>query len=93
MNCNELRDYYELYAIGVAEEPERGEIRAHLDRQCEVCMEGMRRAREAAALLGGTAAPAAPSPRLRRRILAATGERTARASAGRPASPARWCSR
>ena len=27
MNCTELRDHYELYALGLAEEPERGEIR------------------------------------------------------------------
>src|ERR1035441_9132790 len=45
MNCSELRDHYELYAIGVAEEPERSEIRAHLDRQCAVCMQGVKRAR------------------------------------------------
>src|SRR5437763_15514868 len=73
MNCNELRQHYELYAIGVADEPERSEIRSHLNRDCEVCMEAMRRAREVAALLGGSAAPAAPSARLRRRILASTG--------------------
>ena len=73
MTCNELRDQYELYAIGVAEEPERSELREHLNRGCEVCMEGMRRAREVAALLGGTAEPAEPSPQLRRRILASAG--------------------
>jgi Anti-sigma-K factor rskA len=73
MNCNELHDYYELYAIGVADEPERSEIRAHLNRECQVCMEGMRRARELSALLGGTSPPAAPSPKLRRRILASAG--------------------
>ena len=73
MNCNELRDHYEMYAIGVADEPERSEIRAHLNRQCEVCMEGIKRAREIAALLGGSATPAVPSPRLRRRILASAG--------------------
>jgi anti-sigma-K factor RskA len=75
MTCNELRDHYELYAIGVADEPERNEIRAHLNRECEVCMEGMRRARETAALLGGSAIPATPSPNLRRRILASAGYR------------------
>jgi Anti-sigma-K factor rskA len=73
MNCDELRDHYELYAIGVAEEPERSEIRAHLNRECEVCMQGMRRAREIAALLGGSATLATPSPNLRRRILASAG--------------------
>jgi anti-sigma-K factor RskA len=73
MNCNELREYYELYAIGVADEPERSEIRSHLHRECEVCMEAMRRAREVAALLGSSAAPAGPSAKLRRRILASAG--------------------
>ena len=73
MNCNELREHYERYAAGLAEEPELSEIRAHLERQCEVCVEGVRRARETAALPGGTATPDAPSPGLRRRIPAAEG--------------------
>ncbi len=73
MNCNELRDHYELYAIGVADEPERSEIRAHLNRDCEVCMDGIKRAREVAALLGGSAPLAAPSSKLRQRILASVG--------------------
>src|SRR5450759_1955409 len=58
MNCNELREHYERYIIGVAEEPERSEIRAHLNRECEVCMQGIKRAREVVALEGGTAARA-----------------------------------
>src|ERR1035437_1994902 len=56
MNCNELREHYERYIIGVAEEPERSEIRAHLNHECEVCMQGIKRAREVVALEGGTAA-------------------------------------
>jgi hypothetical protein len=73
MNHEELREHYELYAIGVAGEPERSEIREHLNRGCEVCMTEMKRARALAALLGGAAAEAPPPPRLRRRILAAAG--------------------
>lgn len=73
MNCEELREFYELYALGVADEPERGEIRAHLNRGCEVCMGGVKRANEMAALLGGTSPAAPPSPKLRRRILASVG--------------------
>jgi len=49
MNCEELRDYYGKYACGAAGEPERGEIRAHLDRGCEVCIAGVKRAVEMAA--------------------------------------------
>jgi hypothetical protein len=73
MNCEELQDHYELYAIGVAGEPEKSEIREHLNRECEVCMAGMKRARAIAAFLGGTPSEATPSPRLRRRILASVG--------------------
>jgi hypothetical protein len=73
MNCSELRDHFELYSLGLAEEPECGEIRAHLARGCEVCVGEIQRAREMAALLGSSAAPAAPSPKLRRRILASVG--------------------
>jgi anti-sigma-K factor RskA len=74
MSHEELRDHYELYAIGVAGEPERSEIREHLSRGCEVCMLEMKRAREFSALLGaGAADPVAPSSKLRRRILASVG--------------------
>ena len=73
MNCNELRESYELYAIGLAEDPERSEIRAHLNRECEVCMQGIKQAREVATLLSASAGPSEPSPRLRRRILASVG--------------------
>jgi anti-sigma-K factor RskA len=73
MTHEELRDQYELYAIGVAGEPERDEIREHLARGCEVCMKEMNRARELTALLGTAAAPAEPSRKLRRRILASVG--------------------
>jgi hypothetical protein len=73
MNCDELRDQYELYALGIADEPERSEIREHLNRGCEVCMGEVKRARQLTALMGGTAPAAAPSPKLRRRILASVG--------------------
>jgi hypothetical protein len=73
MNHEELRDHYEMYAIGVAGEPERTEIREHLSRGCEVCMAEMKRARAFTAMIGGASAPAAPSPKLRSRILASVG--------------------
>ena len=73
MKCEELQDHYELYAMGVADEPEKSEIREHLNRECEVCMAGLKRARTITAVLGGTAQAAAPSPKLRRRILASVG--------------------
>ncbi len=73
MSCDDLHDSYELYALGVAEEPERAELRAHLDRQCEACTTGVRQARQIVAVLGSAAPEASPSPQLRKRILASVG--------------------
>src|ERR1017187_3128043 len=78
MNCDELRDYYELYTLGIAEDPELSEIRAHLERDCPICVPGVRGARELTTLIGATA-PAVEAPAGR--------ERRARAPAG--AGPAR----
>jgi hypothetical protein len=73
MSHEELRDSYELYVLGVAAAEERDEIREHLGRGCEVCMTEVKRARQLAAMLGQGAAPAQPSPKLRKRILASVG--------------------
>ena len=78
MNCDQLRDHYDLYALDIAEDPERGEIRAHLNRGCEVCVAGVKRALQTTALLGASAPPAEPSGKLRRRILASVGVETRR---------------
>jgi anti-sigma-K factor RskA len=82
MSCEEIRDHYELYAMGVAEDPEREEIRRHLHRGCEVCMAGMNRARQLTAAFGAAAELQTPSPRLRRRILASAGHEERRFSWG-----------
>jgi hypothetical protein len=73
MTHEQLSGEYELYAMGVAEEPARGEIRAHLDRGCEVCMLEMKRAKQVAAMIGASAQQQAPSSKLRKRILASAG--------------------
>lgn len=78
MSCEELREYYELYTLGLAEAPEGGEIRAHLERSCPTCVPGVRRARELMALLGTTAPAAQPPARLRQRVLALAGGQPAR---------------
>jgi hypothetical protein len=80
MNCEELRTHYDLYALDIAENPERDEIRVHLNRGCEVCMAGVKRALETTALIGAAAPPAQPSRNLRRRILASVGARPGRLS-------------
>jgi len=73
MSCDELREHYELYALGVAEEPERGEIQAHLERHCALCQSGVQQALQLVALMGAAAPAAAPPARLRRRVLASAG--------------------
>jgi len=73
MICEELREHYELYALGLAEEPERGEIHAHLERRCAACERGFRQALGLVARLSAAAPAAAPPARLRRRLLASVG--------------------
>jgi anti-sigma-K factor RskA len=80
MNCDELRDHYDLYALDIAEAPERDEIRAHINRGCEVCMGQVKRSLETVALIGASAPSAEPSSQLRRRILASVGLEERRAS-------------
>jgi anti-sigma-K factor RskA len=79
MNCDELRDHYDLYALGIAEEPERGEIRVHLNRGCEVCMAQVKRSLGTSAMIGASAPAAEPSSQLRSRILASVGFENRRA--------------
>jgi len=73
MTHEELQGEYELYALGVAEELARAEIRAHLERRCEVCVAEMKRAKRIATMIGASAAPQTPSPELRKRILSSAG--------------------
>ena len=73
MKCDELRDEYELYALGLADEPERSELGEHVHRGCQTCASGIRSARNLAALMAASAPPVAPPPRLRRRIMASVG--------------------
>jgi hypothetical protein len=73
MSCDELRDHYELFVLGVADPDESEEIRIHLERHCPVCEAGVSEAVRFAALMSAAAEPASPPRRLRRRILAAAG--------------------
>lgn len=73
MTHEELKDSYQLYAWGIAEAAERDEIREHLNRGCEVCVAELKRAKVNSTLMTQAAPAAAPSPRLRKRILASVG--------------------
>jgi hypothetical protein len=41
MNCEELRDLYELYTLGLLDGEEREEIDTHLARGCEACRKSL----------------------------------------------------
>jgi anti-sigma-K factor RskA len=73
MNCSELTDGYDLYALGVLEEPERSELRAHLARECAVCAPEVRRAALRVAALASMAPEVEPPNRLRGRIMTGIG--------------------
>ena len=70
MNCEELRDDYGAWALGIAEEPARSEIAAHLARQCPVCMNGIRSLMATTAAMSGAVKEIDPPKDLRRRVVA-----------------------
>jgi len=73
MTCDELRPDYPLHAMGVLDDPEKTELRAHLERGCENCTAGIRQARQFAASLGASTEGPEPSRHLRARVLAVAG--------------------
>jgi hypothetical protein len=83
MKCEEAQPDYLLYAMGTMGEPESSELRAHLDRGCAVCIEGLRQAHALTYSLGAVLdGPEAPRS-LRGRVLAISG------AADRRTQPAR----
>ena len=79
MSCDELLPNYLRYAAGKMEEPELGELRAHLSRKCEECTAGVRVARAFAYSTGAMLTGEKPSPQLRDRVLAMARESAAAA--------------
>ena len=73
MTCNELSGQYELYALGVLEEPELSELHEHLGRNCEVCAPAVRRAAVRVSMFADLAPVAEPPLNLRGRVLASVG--------------------
>jgi hypothetical protein len=73
MTCEDLRDEYELYALGLSEGPERVELEAHLERRCPQCGPGVAAALETVAAMALLADSETAPARLRKRILASAG--------------------
>ncbi|MBY0503388.1 MAG: anti-sigma factor [Bryobacteraceae bacterium] len=73
MTCEELRDEYELFALGLSEGAERRELESHLERRCPVCTPGVAAAMHTVAALALLAEPQPLPARLRKRLMAALG--------------------
>ena len=73
MSCDELRDLYELYTLGLIEPEERAEIEAHLSRGCEVCLKKLGEAQAVGAALMASVPELRPPARVKRRLLASLG--------------------
>lgn len=73
MKCEELQELFELYALGLAESPEKEEIEAHLARGCEACHRSLKEALAMNTMLLATPDDTAPPRRLKRRVMASIG--------------------
>ena len=78
MDCEQLKVYYEEFALGVLEDEERAELGAHLARHCPLCTQGLGEARFLVSQLAYLAPPVSPPDKLRRRILEAATEKPVR---------------
>ena len=77
MSCEDLKDAFELYLLGLAEADERQEIDAHLARGCETCRKNLNDALGLNAVMLASVPNAPPRSRLKRRILAGFGVKPA----------------
>ena len=68
MTCEELRDDYELYAMGLLDEPGRAELDAHLRREGDPCIAGVQKARELVSSIATTAPEVHAPARLRKKV-------------------------
>ena len=73
MTCEDLRDSYELYSLGLLDGEEKREVEAHLGRNCAVCQKYFKDALAVNALMLSQAHEVVPPSRLRRRVMASVG--------------------
>jgi len=71
MDCAQLREHYEDYALGVLEGPELAELEAHLARGCDVCTPGVERARWLVSQLAFAAPEQTPPAAARAKLMQA----------------------
>jgi anti-sigma-K factor RskA len=90
MTCEDLRDSYELYSLGLLDGEEKREIDAHLARNCAVCQKYLKDALGVNALMLSQVQEVVPPSRVRRRVMASVGME--RAGWGWAAAMAAACS-
>ena len=71
MTCEELRQDYTSYALGIADDPECAEIQEHLGRKCANCVPGVASAMATVTAMSGAVPLTDPPKHLRRRVAAA----------------------
>jgi hypothetical protein len=69
MTCDELRQDYTSYALGIADDPERSEIVEHLGRKCPNCLRGVASAMATVTAMSGAVPLTDPPKHLRRRVV------------------------
>jgi anti-sigma-K factor RskA len=77
MTCEDLRDSYELYSLGLLDGEEKREIEEHLARNCTVCQKHLKDALGVNALMLSQVPEVIPPSRLRRRVLSSVGQERA----------------
>jgi hypothetical protein len=78
VNCEELKDAFELYSLGLADDEERSEIEVHLARGCDTCRQNLASALALNAVMLASVPDVRPPSRLKRRIMEGFGVHKAR---------------
>ncbi|MGA3188808.1 MAG: anti-sigma factor [Bryobacteraceae bacterium] len=71
--CQDFRESFELYALGVLDPEEKAEIDAHLRTGCAACEASLKNALALNAIVMSLAPDVVPPARLKRRVLAGVG--------------------
>lgn len=72
-SCQDFREDFELYALGVLDPVEKAEVDAHLRTGCATCEAALKDALAVNAMLMSMAPDVVPPARLKRRVLAGVG--------------------
>jgi len=76
MTCEQLKDEYELHALGLSEDVERSEIENHLREGCTNCLAGLRKALLTNVMIMELAPDVEVPHGMRKQVLASVGVRS-----------------